>query len=341
MRPIVAILVAAACLGPTAARAQDSYAAILLQYLSGDADAAIARLTTLDSNEIEAGVDAFDATRSLLVLTGAAAMHTEVAIRRGGGLRSTFHLDMATAIVEFGEPSQLKSNAHKQIHPQFAVPVSDDFRRLWYCTVINGLEGAAQRQLADRYLDHALALFPRNPEVRLLAGVAAEMRASPRTSFGTPGDRRRALDQAEQHYRLAVTAEPDRLEVRLRLGHVLQERDKEQDARTLLTPLTTSSDARIAYLASLFLGGIEDQARHADAALALYDRASALLPSAQTAHLAASELRHRGGDHQAAADAIPRAAGADNAFDPWWTYAFGEYWRVDMLLGALRGLRKA
>lgn len=341
MRLVVAILVAAACLGPTAVQAQDRYAAVLLKYLSGDADDALAALATLDANEVEAGIAAFDATHSRLVLTGAAAMHTEAALQRGGGgIRNQYQFEIATAIVEFGERNTPRSNTQKSIHPKFAAPVSDQFRRIWYCAVIDALEGAAMLRLTERYLDHALALYPDNPEIRLLAGVAAEMRASPRTSIGTDGDRRKALDQAERHYRLTIAAEPDRLEARLRLGRVLEQRDKDQEARTLLTPLTKSNDTRIAYLASLFLGGLEDQAHHADAASALYDAAAALMPSAQTARLAASELRHRRGDHQAAAEAIARAAGADNEFDPWWTYAFGEYWRVDLLLNALRVLRR-
>jgi len=38
---------------------------------------------------------------------------------------------------------------------------------------------------------------------------------------------------------------------------------------------------------------------------------------------------------------VPAAAGDANTFDPWWTYVFGEYWRRDVLLDALRKLRRA
>jgi hypothetical protein len=343
MRLTAAILVAAACLGATPACAQDRYAAVLLQYLTGDADAAIAALLALDATEIDAGVAAFDTTRSRQILTGAAAMHTEAAIRGGAHLASyphSYHLQIATAIVEYGERHTTKSNTSKVIHPQFAVPVSDDFRRLWYCTVITGLETGANLPPAERYLAHAVALYQGSPEILLLAGITEEMRASSRISGASAGEQRKALEQAEKYYRGATAAAPDRLEARLRLGRVLNERDKDAEARTLLAPLTTVSDDRIAYLASLFLGGIEDHDHHADAALALYERAATEFPHAQTAQLAASELRHRRGDHQAAAEAVPMAAGADNAFDPWWTYVFGEYWRVDLLLNAVRGKRR-
>jgi tetratricopeptide (TPR) repeat protein len=195
--------------------------------------------------------------------------------------------------------------------------------------------------MAEGYLRHALTLFPENAEIRLLAGIGREMRASPRTSGLSSGDRRDALKAAEGHYRFVVTKQPDRLEARLRLGRVLQQRNELTEARALLTPLVTVADDRIAYLAQLFLGGIEDATRHPDAALAAYDRAAVRVPFAQTARLAASELRHRRGDRQAAADAVPAAAGAMNTFDPWWVYIFGEFWRADLLLDALRKLRRA
>lgn len=98
MRRVVAILAAAVCL-PVVAHAQEAYAAILLEYLTGDSDAAIARLASLPPGELDAGVAAFDTARSRLVLTGAAALHTELALGRGGGGTGDYHLHVATAIV--------------------------------------------------------------------------------------------------------------------------------------------------------------------------------------------------------------------------------------------------
>jgi tetratricopeptide (TPR) repeat protein len=312
MRAIAAIVLAAACLRAVPAAAQDQYAAVLLRYLTGDAGAAVTELAALPYAEINAGVEAFDGTRSRLILTGAAALHTEAAFRRDGQLASDYHLQIATAIVEFGEPAKgVKSNSRpKSIAPRFAQPVSDEFRRLWYCTVIQALESSVMLNRADNYLARALALYPGNPELRLLAGTAEEMRASPRTSNVSGGARRRALDQAEKEYRAVIAVEPDRGEARLRLGHVLQQRGAFAEARALLTPLTDARDSRIAYLALLFLGGVEDHEHHDDQALALYLRAVSRM-----------------------------SAGPGNDFDPWWTYAFGEYWRVDLLLSAIRGKR--
>src|SRR5437763_7427245 len=149
-RPSAALLLlAAAGLVPGTARAQQDYAGVLLEYLSGDADAALKRVVTLDRQDIEAGVEAFNMTRSRQILAAAAAMHTEAAIRpQLGGVTNTYHLQVATAIVEFGEESKLKSNSRMSIHPQYATPVTENFRRLFYCSVITVLENGAKLPLA-------------------------------------------------------------------------------------------------------------------------------------------------------------------------------------------------
>jgi tetratricopeptide (TPR) repeat protein len=343
MRPFVALLLLGFSLRADIAWAQQEYAGVLLEYLTGDADAAILKGRRLDREEILAGVDAFNTTQSRLILRGAAALHTEAALRSlHDGTLYTFHLDVAAAIVEFGEAAgKLKTNSSLSIKPRHAAPVPEEFRRLWYAVVINVLEDAGKLALASKYLSRALALYPQNGEIQLLAGVAQEMQASPRTASVGNGERREALQAAEKHYRAALAAQPDRLEARLRLGRVLQLRKQLEPARALFTPLVNVPDLRVAYLASLFLAGIEDASNNTAAALALYDRAAAVIPSAQTARLAASELRHRTGERHLAAEAVAAAAGDGNTFDPWWTYVFGEYWRADLLLDALRKLRRA
>jgi tetratricopeptide (TPR) repeat protein len=343
MRRIGLLVLAASCLRPGTADAQEAYAGILFEYLTGDADAAVAKVRDLDRGEILAGVHAFNTTGARNILPAAAALHTEAALRtRGEGILGTFHLDVATAIVEFGESQELKlkSNSSLSIHPMTAMAITDDVRSLWYCTVINVLLDTTRLRQANAYLAHALALFPRDSEIRLIAGVEREMRGSPRVADSSDGARRDARRDAERHYRAALAARPDLPEARLRLGRLLQQRGELAEARTLLAPLASSADTRIAYLAQLFVGGIEDAFRHPDAALAAYDNAAARLPDAQTARLAASELRHRQGDRRAAADAVPAAVGDLITFDPWWTYIFGEYWRADLLLDALRKMRR-
>jgi tetratricopeptide (TPR) repeat protein len=219
--------------------------------------------------------------------------------------------------------------------------VSPQFRRLWFLAAIAGLQYAGRLGTADAYLENARLLLPHDPDVLLLSGIAEEMRGSNRAVTPSAAERRTALGYAEVYLRSSLEYAPDRLEAQLRLGRVLYQRGHPAEARDLLTGLSQAQDVRLSYLAALFLGGLEDAAgRTADAAQ-WYARAAARMPSGQAAQLASSELRHRAGERQQAADAIPFAIGPKNSADPWWGYLFGEYWRIDLYLDALRKMSRS
>jgi len=340
MRAIAACLLLTLVLAP--ASGADDYAAILRSYQSGDADAAVARLVALDYQAIEAGFSALvtSADGELVSVSAAAAMHTEVALRAGLDVttaRATQNLDMATRLIEVGQPANVNKNGSGILSESRIQPVSPAFRRLWYVAVSTVLEADGRVEKADAYLESARALFP-DGEVLLLSGVEEEMRASGRVSATNAGERRKALGRAEAFLRASLAQDPAHMESKLRLGRVLQLRVAVPDSRELLTAVSAADDKRLGYLASLFLGGLEDTAGNPTAAAEWYQRASKRAPSAQSALLAASELRHRAGDRLAAAAAIPTAAGAANAADPWWSYLFGEYWQADPRLDALRAM---
>jgi tetratricopeptide (TPR) repeat protein len=342
------VVLMATCLGTSQARAADAYADVVREYLTGDPDAAIARVLTLDFGKIvdHNVVLSAEILESRRMLAGAAALHTEAALRRAlAGSIDWFQLQVATALVEAGEKGTLAesrglgSNSPYVASPAAAATVGDDFRLLWYRVVVAALQYQARTQQSDAYLKHALLLSPGNPDIQVLAGIGQEMRCAPRVAGIKSCNVRGALAAAEPHFRAALEAQPDRLEARLRLGRVLQQLDRLQEARAVLAPLAAAADDRIAYLGQVFLGGVEDALQHPEAALAAYDAAAARLPRAQTARLSASEVRYRLGERQAATEAIPPATGEANALEPWWTYTFGEYWRIDVLLDAVRRTR--
>jgi hypothetical protein len=194
--------------------------------------------------------------------------------------------------------------------------------------------------VAQAYLENARALFPRDPEFLLLSGISEEMRASNRLTMISEGDRRKARGYAEVYLRASLELAPDRLETRLRLGRVLSQRDQAREARGLLATVSEAPDARLSYLASLFLGGLEDSAGHPAVAAEWYTRAAAKVPAAQSAVLAGSELQHRAGDRHDAAVSL-EAGVATNQDDPWWGYLFGEYWRIDIYLNAMRRMARS
>src|SRR5262249_17238525 len=145
------------------------------------------------------------------------------------------------------------------------------------------------------------------------------------------------LRTAERKLRTALDLAPNTLEARLRFGRVLQELGALEDARRALVGLPTSSDPRVRYLSSLFMGELADVQGDTDGARQWYDRALDVVPG-QSAIVARSELLHRTGDVDAAAAVLRAALQSPNREDPWWTYALGQYWMLDTSIAQLRGL---
>jgi tetratricopeptide (TPR) repeat protein len=329
--------------------AGDDYVAIVHAYRSGDADAAVERFARLNRLQIRVGSIAFEdaitrddagsAMPSDQPIEAAAALHTEVAFRSRVASEKemlALHLDMAMAIVDTGVPVVGRTNDRTPSTEAFVHRVTPAFRRLWYLTVITGVQRLGRIDMADAYLAKARVLFPADADVLLLAGMSEEAHASPRIDAVTPSDRRAALERAEGHLRASLAAAPGEMETRLRLGRVLQQRGQTAEARGMLLGAEATDDPRQSYLASLFLGNLEDAAGNPAAAARWYDKAAIRFPSAQVARIAASELRYRAGDRRQAADDLRAAIGAENSDDPWWRYFFGQPWKVDALLDALR-----
>ena len=148
--------------------------------------------------------------------------------------------------------------------------------------------------------------------------------------------------RAEALLKRALAAQPDFVDARLRLGHVLiEQREHEAALPHLAQVIAETSDPLLTYYAHLFAG---------DAALALdrpaesrasYERALTSHPEAQSARLGLAAALRAGGDRAAAADAamvtltIPPGA-RDEEHDPWWIYYSGDATNVDRLLADLR-----
>jgi hypothetical protein len=319
------------------------YGSLVHDYRSGKAEEAVLRVATLDGQGLEKAFRSFMLTTpSANLLTAAAAMHTEAAFWGRTGATTvevSHHLGLAAGIVELGTPRKMKRLGAAGLKSPSTV--SPQFRRLWFLTVITAMEFSGLIVTAGQYLENARLLFPHDADVLLLSGIAEEMRASNRLANASAGARRTALGYAEVYLRESLELAPARMETRLRLGRVLFQRGHLAEAREPLTAVSGAQDVRLAYLASLFLGGLEDAAGNAAGAAEWYARAAQKIPSAQAAQLAASELRHRAGERQQAADAMPSAIGPNNSADPWWAYLFGEYWRLDLYLDALRKMSRS
>lgn len=322
-------------------RAPENYADILAEYQSGNQTLALQQLARLDSEALDAGFESLIAKLSAALGQTAAAMHTEAALRSPVPITvsaAAHHLDLATRLVENGQP--VKGKLARPLPKTPLWPVTAEFRRLWYLTVLTALEGNGQLTPSAKYAEQARQLYPKDPDVLLLSAIAEEMRASARTEGIAEGDRRKSLQHAEQYLRAVVEASPDRLEAQLRLGRVLSLRHDLPAAREVLLRVAGAPDLRLRYLSALFLGAACDAQQDAVSAETWYAKAVAAMPSGQAAVLAVSESRYRSGDVRGAASILPGAVRNPDAADPWWTYVFGEHWRTPILLDALRRARQ-
>jgi tetratricopeptide (TPR) repeat protein len=223
------------------------------------------------------------------------------------------------------------------------VPAPDETVRLWYIAT------SAHGQFFDwhtRLEDHAVELFPKDPTLLLLAGTFHETLASPRIqslarSLRLPagvshgiGPERSELREAEKLFRRAVQAQPAFSEARIRLGRVLFQLGRHEEAARELrqalaslasnASLTASDQSLLRYYGEMFLGAADEARGKSDAARAAYARAAALYPTAPTPRLALGQLALRGDDRAGAMTAVERAlrppSGSQEADEPWWRY---------------------
>src|SRR6185436_17974712 len=134
----------------------------------------------------------------------------------------------------------------------------------------------------------------------------------------------RALEHfaaAAQAYVKAATRD-DGFEANLHLGRVRMLRNADTEAVVALAIAERSPDPRVKYLASLFLGAIDERAGRFDAAGRWYRAARTAFPWGQSAPIALAQLLSRSGDETGAraalADSLARRRG--RTVDPLWTY---------------------
>jgi tetratricopeptide (TPR) repeat protein len=153
-------------------------------------------------------------------------------------------------------------------------------------------------------------------------------------------ERRHSVESAITYLERALAIEPQNAEARLRLAHarILQRNDGA--AVPLLEDLVSErvpADARLRYLARLFLGGIHRRAENFEAAKAVLGPDLDLVPSGQSAFIALADVARERGDIAAALTLIDRMLEAPSRpEDPWLNYFFGQYWVPEPLLDSLR-----
>ena len=198
--------------------------------------------------------------------------------------------------------------------------------------------------------------FPRDAALLLAEGVAAEARAyftlppAPRTLGATPATLRKRerlstelrdlRETARQSFEEALSADPDLVEARLRLGRTLWRLDRPGPARVAFEAvLAKSAEASQQYLAHLFLGRILEDRGEFKGAEEHYLLALGMQPLSEIAAVAVSHIRFLQGDVEGARDRL--SAGLDAVrkrrdYDPWMPYLLPQTADGETILAELR-----
>jgi hypothetical protein len=221
-------------------------------------------------------------------------------------------------------------------------PVQLETARRWYQVTSAILAG--RLELADQHwhLGSARARFPDDPVLMLDAGCLAESLGSPMIQQGTADYEERSRSQpsgrvrsavlpadayrreAEELFRRSLAAGPVG-EARVRLGWLLVQRNRIDEAIPLLDAANRDADDTVRYFASLFLAYARSQRAQWEPAVQAYRAALELFPEAQVPHLGLSLIEARRGAIAAARGgltaSLERKPLPRNDFaDPWWRY---------------------
>ena len=216
-------------------------------------------------------------------------------------------------------------------------PQDDPTVRQWYQATIAYLQDTAMHD--PTHFERALRLFPNDVTIVFQAGCLHETLASPRvqavlrSATIPPGmvvsfkSDRPELETAERFFRRALELDPAHQEARLRLGWVLGQLERHEQAAAELRQVTDDVDhVALRYYTALFLGREEELLGHRDAARAAYERAAAIFPLAQSPYIALSHLARESGDRDAALASVRRVLELPvdevDRRDPFWVYHF-------------------
>jgi VWFA-related protein len=294
------------------------YAALVRQYLTGDADAAVRVLLSWPPEQVAASVYPLS---SRAELDAAIALHTEAGCRSGSAAVFEQHF-WITQRAMAAVVSRMRN-----------APL----RRHWI------------RAIATASAQHARQIAPGDREIEsaVLVALGAQMEAptdalrEAQSDFDHPRVPEADLARAAATYREALALNDDLWEARLRLGSVLGRLHKTDEAMAQLERVRTqASDPRFRYLASLSLGQISENAGGSEAARAAYDEAIRALPDGFVARVALARLLESSGraaeGRKVMQEALARQAGRHAESDPWHEYLYSSLAQMERHLAALR-----
>jgi tetratricopeptide (TPR) repeat protein len=208
----------------------------------------------------------------------------------------------------------------------------EDFAWRWYRVMPHMLNAVGQKSLA-RGVDRQATEKWRSDRVRAdyLQGLELESKGSREAVLQTPsgpnpydkgGIRASYFAKAGELFTRAFKQRPDLTVAALHLGRIRMLQGNGAEAALLFRSALTDVDPAVRYLASLFLGTLEERDQRFDAAEKLYSEALDDVPYGQSAPLALSELLSRTGREADARRALAaRLLRMDTeVLEPFWAY---------------------
>ena len=337
----------------------DGAASTLASWSNGELAAVVARATRLSPPD---DPDAF--------LRRAIVLHTDVAVlsHADDGYRLPPSDRTVLAIADGQHRAVRIGTVHwalaRELVDLLSRPAADPFARRWYDATSAQLQSWNEYSELTLHLAAGMRLFEEDARLLLFRAAMHEDYASPRIQsaiggastlaapLGGPlGGLMRAppepapahppeyeLNAAEADLRKALSLDPSLAEAYLRLGHVLGEQGRHGDAAAALVGALAMPGLTVdlQYDGWLLLGRERDALDDVSGARDALARAAALVPGAQSPHLALSQIARASGDRKRAVEALQSLSTDLNTDDPWWTYTRAHAPTAEALLDDLR-----
>jgi len=251
-------------------------------------------------------------------LRAAAILHSEACVAAEDKARACeFHITQAERLLE---------------RTVALSPRQEDFAWRWYRVMPHMLKAVGQKSFARGVETQAFEKW-RSDRVRgsYLQGLELEskgarepvlQRPSGPNSYDKVGVRASYFAQAGELFTRALEQRPELTVAALHLGRIRMLQGNDDRARPLFRSALTDVDPAVRYLASLFLGTLEERDQHFEAAEKLYRKALDDGPYGQSAPLALSELLSRTGREADARRVLAARLLRMNTevLEPFWAY---------------------
>jgi tetratricopeptide (TPR) repeat protein len=362
--PAVALLLllASAAAGASQATPDKRYAQIVALYASGERAAAVSELGEIPDHELKKELKTLEKTLgpgapACLVCEKEISLHAALMLHTDRALAERVQLRQGEEEPECADSIQFRAASEIGEILAYRGGEHDDSARRWAVAMAMRARADGCMQDAVRFVDMGLKWYARDPVLLLVRGVVHEtiatvlMRPAKVPLAGLTGKRlqqargvdmqyRRDVDLSIQSFEDALSANPDLVEARVRLGRMEWLAGHPDKARAALeAALQADPPPALAYLVHLFLGRCDEDAGRLEDAEREYRAALDLDPSAQVAGVALSHAVLMAGDEPAAQRVLKAALGhaRRKEGDVYWSYPLGGVQFSEGMFEQLRG----